>query len=139
MQANLQRKNLATNEMYIEAAKRRVALAMVQEPYVGGVGKMRSCGPARVYQCVGQEEGVVKAAIVVFDADLDIEQDPELTTNNIVVVRIRTAAWSINVVSFYFEPTASLEPYVEHIMRIREKTGTEKLILAGDANAKSVW
>ncbi|CAB3260117.1 unnamed protein product, partial [Arctia plantaginis] len=35
--ANLQRKKLATSEVLIEAGKRKVAVALLQEPYVGGL------------------------------------------------------------------------------------------------------
>lgn len=46
----------------------------------------------------------VKAAIVVFNTNLDVEQCPKLTTHNTAVVRIRTRVWEITVLSVYYEP-----------------------------------
>lgn len=59
----------------------------------------------------------MKAAIAVFDHDMNVIQCPEFTTNNIVVVKIRTSAWEITVVSFYFEPDQPIQPYLEQLKR----------------------
>ncbi|XP_047028061.1 uncharacterized protein LOC124636164 [Helicoverpa zea] len=135
----VRRKNLATQELLIEAGDRKVALALLQEPYVGGIRKMRDYHGVRIFQSADQGEGTVKSAIAVFNHDLDVLQCPELTTNNITVVRIRTRAWEIAVVSFYFEPDQPIEPYLEQLRRIREEMGHLDIIVGGDANAKSTW
>ncbi|CAB3260495.1 unnamed protein product, partial [Arctia plantaginis] len=44
------RKKLATNEVLIEAGKRRVAIALLQEPYVGAAKEMRSHQGVRIFQ-----------------------------------------------------------------------------------------
>lgn len=136
-QANLQRKRLATEEIYIEASKRKLDVALVQEPYVGAGTKMKTRGRARLYQSVGPE--VAKAAIVIFDPDIDITQHPDLTTDNIVVVEMVTTAWSIVLVSYYFEPDSPIEPYLAHVTRITNKFKGRNTIIGGDANAKSTW
>ncbi|XP_063378586.1 uncharacterized protein LOC134665540 [Cydia fagiglandana] len=138
-QANLQRKKLATDELLVEAERRKIALALLQEPYVGASKEMRSHRGVRIYQSDGTEEGVVKAAIAIFDDDLNVEQYPKLTTNNIVVVGISTVAWRITLVSIYFEPDQPIEPYLEHLSKIRKEIDSNKWIIGGDANAKSVW
>lgn len=112
-------------------------MAVLQEPYVGGAGYMRSYPGVRIFQGAG--EGIVKAAIAVFDPTLDIIQHPELTTNNIVVVEVRTSAWKIALISLYFEPLQPIEPYLEHLREIVGILGSSKLIIGGDANAKSMW
>lgn len=123
----------------VEADKRKVEFALLQEPYVGGISRMKGYRGARVYQNTEYGEGTVKAAIAVFNQDLDVIQCPELTTNNIAVVRIRTRAWQITAISFYFEPTQPIEPYLEQIKTIVDKIGQGRVIVGGDANAKSTW
>ena len=59
---------------------------------------MRNYRGSRIYQCEVDGSGRVKAAIAVFDSDLDVIPYPKFTTNNIVVVGIRTKAWEIAVV-----------------------------------------
>ncbi|GBP97436.1 hypothetical protein EVAR_61142_1 [Eumeta japonica] len=41
MQSNLQRSKLATTELLVEAARRKIAVAIVQEPYIGNIGELR--------------------------------------------------------------------------------------------------
>lgn len=139
IQANLQRKKLATNELLLEAVKRKAAAALIQEPYVGGQKSMKSQRGVRIFQNTGIGEGTVKAVIAIFDSHLDVIQYPELTTNNIVVVGIQTGAWKVILVSYYFEPDLPMAPYLNHIAKICEATGVRRLIIGGDANAKSTW
>lgn len=138
-QANLQRSKLATEELLLEAVNRKLAIALLQEPYVGGIKCMREYRGVRIYQSSTIGEGTVKAAIAVFDKDLDVIQCPQLTTNNIVVVRIRTRAWTITLVSYYFEPDQPMDPYLEHIKKVKREVGNSRFIIGGDANAKSTW
>lgn len=138
-QANLQRKLLATDELMLEAKKRKIAIALVQEPYVGRIKAMKSYGGARVYQDSSSNGGTVKAAIVVFDQDIDVIQCPKFTTKNIVVVKLRTSAWEILAVSYYFEPDQPIGPYLDHLTNVMKELGPRKAIFGGDANAKSVW
>ncbi|KAL0822118.1 hypothetical protein ABMA28_005482 [Loxostege sticticalis] len=138
-QTNLQRKELATTELMVEASRRKLAFALVQEPYVGGRKRMKDYRGARVYQNASVGDGTVKAAIVVFDADLDVIQCPKLTTDNIVVVRIRTSAWEIAAVSFYFEPDQPIGPYLDQMRNVVEVMGPRRLLIGGDSNAKSTW
>ncbi|KAJ8705883.1 hypothetical protein PYW08_012929 [Mythimna loreyi] len=112
---------------------------MIQEPYVGGTRSMKTYRGARIYQCEAEGSGRVKAAIAVFDDDLDVIPYPKLTTNNIVVVGIRTKAWEITVVSYYFEPDQPISPYLDHLSKIKLEMGTGRLLIGGDANAKSTW
>lgn len=118
IQANLQRKKLATNELLLEAVKRRVSVALLQEPYIGGSKEMRSHQGVRIFQNVNYGEGTVKAAIAVFDQHLIVKQYPKLTTNNVVVISVHTDAWEVTLVSFYFEPDRPVLPYLEHLKNI---------------------
>ncbi|KAL0858264.1 hypothetical protein ABMA27_012168 [Loxostege sticticalis] len=138
-QTNLQRKQLATTELMVEASRRKLAFALVQEPYVGGIRRMKDYRGARVYQNAKVGDGTVKAAIVVFDDDLDVIQCPKLTCDHIVAVRIRTSDWEIAAVSFYFEPDKPIGPYLDRLREVVEVLGTRKLLIGGDSNAKSAW
>ena len=138
-QANLQRKRLATTEMFLEAGKRGISVALLQEPYVGGAKVLRSQQGVRVFQSTDVGEGTVKAAIAVFDKDVNVVQYPKLTTNNIAVVGIQTRAWEITLVSIYFEPDKPLEPYLRKLKNIEAANGSKPLIVGGDVNAKSTW
>lgn len=121
----------------MEAGKRGVALALIQEPYVGGAARMKDYRGARIFQGTG--EGTVKSTIAVFDHSIDVIQYPEYTTNNIVVVGARTSAWKITLVSFYLEPDQSIGPYLDHLRKIGEMTECKWLIIGGDGNAKNTW
>lgn len=138
-QANLQRSRLATHELLLEAKAHKIAIALLQEPYVGREVVMKTQQGVRVYQDITSEGGPAKAAIAVFDQDLDVVQCPELTTKNIVVVRIRTRAWTITLISYYFEPDIPIDRYMDHIRKVVSTWGPGGLIFGGDANAKSIW
>lgn len=139
LQANLQRSKLATGELLIEASKRGCAVALLQEPYVGRERRMRGYQGVRIFQSADAGGGTVKAAIAVFDADINVTQYPQLTTQNIVVVGIQTHAWKITLVSLYFEPETPLGPYLERLRGIENELGPGGLIVAGDVNAWNIW
>ncbi|CAF4901376.1 unnamed protein product [Pieris macdunnoughi] len=123
----------------MEAKRKRIAVALIQEPYVGPDKKVEGYKGARIFQCLRNEGETTKAAVVVFDSGIDITQFPELTTPNVVVVGLRTRDLEIVLVSYYFEPVPhNLTPYMSHLMRIHE-TLQQNIIIAGDANAKNIW
>lgn len=103
------------------------------------MGEVRGYRGLRIYQNTGTGRVTVKSAIVIFDDKLDITQYPELTTDNIVVIRIQTKAWTLNMVSLYFEPDKPIENYLTHLQRIHKKLGPINMLIAGDFNAKSPW
>ncbi|XP_063623904.1 uncharacterized protein LOC134795903 [Cydia splendana] len=139
VQANLQRKKLATEELYAEAKQRGIAVALLQEPYVGGAKTTRSYNGVRVFQGTGAGEGPVKAAIAVFDGNIKITQYPKLTTDNVVVVSVQTSAWEVILVSLYLEPDQPMEPHLEQLEKIAKELEPRRWIIGGDFNAKSTW
>ncbi|CAB3258798.1 unnamed protein product [Arctia plantaginis] len=68
----MSRRKLATDELILEASRRKSAVALVQEPYVGTARRMKVYQGVRVFQNTGQGGGTVKAAIAVFDPNLDV-------------------------------------------------------------------
>ncbi|XP_045450167.1 uncharacterized protein LOC123658921 [Melitaea cinxia] len=139
LQVNLQRCKQAYSELLIEASSLGARVALVQEPYVGGVGRVTGKSGIRVFQPADQGNGTVKAAIIIFGADFYVKQYPELTTNNITVVGIRVRGREITLVSFYFEPDLPMDSYLAHLRRVQRETGARSMIVGGDANAKCVW
>ncbi|GBP16353.1 hypothetical protein EVAR_9944_1 [Eumeta japonica] len=75
VQSNLQRSKLATSELLVEADKRKIAVALVQEPYVGDIGELRRYFGCRVFQRMTPPIGLVKAAIVILDNNVVVEED----------------------------------------------------------------
>ncbi|CAB3260026.1 unnamed protein product, partial [Arctia plantaginis] len=65
------RKELATHEIMLIASEKRMAFALIQEPYVGAIGRMKSYGGARIFQNTSQGDGTIKAAIAVFDEEME--------------------------------------------------------------------
>lgn len=122
-----------------EAAQRKWTLGLVQEPYIGGVGKMKNYAGVRIVQCGGNSETVTKAAILIFDTRIDLIPNPLLTTTNFAVAKIKSDKWEIGVVSMYLESDKPIEPYIQWMRKIVSEIGTNKVILGGDVNAWNIW
>ncbi|GBP30616.1 Retrovirus-related Pol polyprotein from type-1 retrotransposable element R1 [Eumeta japonica] len=105
MQSNLQRSKLATTELLVEAARRKIAVAIVQEPYIGNIGELRRYPGCRVVQKTAPRRGPVKAAIMVLNSDVDVEEDQTLNGENVAAAVIKAGNCRIGVVSVYFEET----------------------------------
>ncbi|CAF4950774.1 unnamed protein product [Pieris macdunnoughi] len=122
-------------ELMQEAVKRRAALALVQEPYVGAGTQVIGYAGARVFQ-VSDSAVRTKAAIVVFDQSLKAEL-AGTPTPNIVTIKIDNWPREVHLTFFYFEPKPhAIQPYLEELSReIRKR----RSIIAGDGNAKNIW
>ncbi|GBO98306.1 hypothetical protein EVAR_84188_1 [Eumeta japonica] len=60
-----------------------IAVALVQEPYVGNTGELKRYSGCRVIQRVAPRAGPVKAAILILDSDVDVEEDQTLIDENV--------------------------------------------------------
>ncbi|GBP21018.1 hypothetical protein EVAR_11049_1 [Eumeta japonica] len=89
VQSNLQRSKLATSELLVEADKRKIAVALVQEPYVGNIGELRRYSGCRVIQRMTPRIGPVKAAIIILDSDVDVEENQTLIDENVAAAVIK--------------------------------------------------
>ncbi|GBP97306.1 Putative 115 kDa protein in type-1 retrotransposable element R1DM [Eumeta japonica] len=139
IQSNLQSSKLATSELLVEADRRRIAVALVQEPYVGSIGELRRYPGCRVVQKATPRRGPVKAAIIVLDSGVDVEEDQTLIDENVTAAVIVAGNCRIGVVSVYFEGDMPIGPYLDRVRYVCSKLGTDKIILGGDVNAWSVW
>ncbi|GBO99371.1 hypothetical protein EVAR_598_1 [Eumeta japonica] len=110
MQSNLQRSKLATTELLVEAARRKIAVAIVQEPYIGNIGELRRYPGCRVVQKTAPRRGPVKAAIMVLSSDVDVEEDQTLNGENVAAAVIKAGNCRIGVVSVYFEGDMPIGP-----------------------------
>lgn len=139
LQTNLQRSALATNELFLEARKRNISFALVQEPYVGAAGELKRYSGTRILQCEQNRTKPVKAAIVVFDDDIEILNDQTTINENIVLTCFKTTRWTIALVSVYFENNQPLQPYLNKLREFLDRTRTDKTLVGGDINAWSTW
>ncbi|CAK1598187.1 unnamed protein product [Parnassius mnemosyne] len=119
----------------IEASKSGISIALIQEPYVGGVGYMKDYRGAQLYQCAQRSSGVVKTAIAVFNDNISDTQYPNLTTNNLTVVKIGMGVREVGVISLYLEPDIPIEPYMDHLRHVLTKIGKIEVLIGGDVKA----
>lgn len=114
-------------------------MGMIQEPYVGAEGCIQPRLGYRIIQKVKNRTKPVKSSVVVFDDNIEIIENPILTTENIAVATLRTDAWTLGVISVYFEGSEDIEPYIAHMKRAKSALGCAYIILGGDVNARSAW
>lgn len=130
---------MATQELFREAQNKKISFALVQEPYVGAAGELKRYGQARIIQCGASRTKPVKAAIVLFDQNIEVLNDMTTVTENIVATHLKTDKWIVGVISVYFEDTEPLEPYLEKLKVILDSMQTNKILIGGDVNAWSTW
>lgn len=139
IQVNLQRKRVATQDLLMEAEKRKASVALLQEPYVGSEGVMKKYGGVRVVQAVKGGEKGTKSAIVVFDGRLDVSVNPSLLTSNITYIVVTMGGRKTIFISVYFEGTEPLEPYLQTLRRLCDEVKADYYLIGGDINAWSSW
>ncbi|GBP26465.1 Putative 115 kDa protein in type-1 retrotransposable element R1DM [Eumeta japonica] len=139
IQSNLQRSKLATTELLVEAKRRKITVALVQETYIGNIGELRRYPGCKVVQKTTPRRGPVKAAIIILNSDIDSEEDQTLNDGNVAAAVIKAENCRIGVVSVYFEGDMPIGPYLDRVRYVCAKLGTDKIILRSDVNAWSVW
>jgi hypothetical protein len=117
----------------------RVAVALVQEPYVGARGEVKPYPGARVIQCTLNRSKPVKAAIIGFDDQLRITHDPQLVTETEVAIILEAGTLRVGLVSLYYAGDKEIEPYLERTKAACKKLGTNHTLIGGDTNAWSHW
>ncbi|GBP97797.1 hypothetical protein EVAR_90930_1 [Eumeta japonica] len=134
IQSNLQRSKLATSELLVEADRRKIAVALVQEPYVGNIGEVLRYPDAESSKR-RPAKGTRKAAIIVLDSSVDVEEDQTLIDEN-VTAAVCSRNCRIGVVSVYSK-RHPIGPYP--IARyVCSKLGTDKIIL-GATSTRGVY
>lgn len=138
IQSNLGKGETATQECIGEALSRRISVALLQEPYVGNKGIMS------ISQRVAQKrdatyENRIKAAIVVLNENVLVEERPDLVTENMVGIVVVSGGTRIGFVSFYWEDYKDVTVYINQLEHIIEELDTNLVIIGGDCNASSPW
>ncbi|KAL0852476.1 hypothetical protein ABMA28_000643 [Loxostege sticticalis] len=123
----------------MEAVKRKISVALLQEPYTGATRLMKTHQGTRVVQCTSSSDKPVKAALVLFDDSIDLTLCPSLTTKNMAVASLKTEAWEVLVASVYLEGDGDIEADISQIGKVVDKSGGNGLILGGDVNAWNIW
>ena len=113
-------------------------MALIQEPYIGSIGEMRSHKNARIVQKTTARQKPVKAAVIIFGDHLEVIEDPQLVDENIAAVTIKAGNLRIGVVSVYFEGDCEMEPYLNRLRQVCAKL-PQNIIVGGDVNAWSTW
>ncbi|GBP24846.1 hypothetical protein EVAR_14179_1 [Eumeta japonica] len=108
----LQRSKLATTELFVEAETRKIALTLVQEPYVRNIGEL--------------QRGV------------NVEEDQTLIDKNVTVIVIKAGKCRIGIVLAYFEEDKPIDLYLDRVRYVCSKLGMGKVILGGDDNSWNV-
>ncbi|GBP83195.1 hypothetical protein EVAR_66746_1 [Eumeta japonica] len=97
------RSKVATAELLVEAERRNITVALVQKPYIGNAGELRRYPGCRVAQKTTQRRGSVKAAIIILNSGVDVEEDQTLNVKNVAAAIIKAGNCRIGVASVYFE------------------------------------
>ncbi|GBP65857.1 Putative 115 kDa protein in type-1 retrotransposable element R1DM [Eumeta japonica] len=124
IQSNLERSKLATAELLVEAGRRKIAVALVQEPYVGNIGELRRYPGCRVVQKATPRRGPFKAAIIILNSGVNVEEDQTLIDENVTAAVIKAGNCRIGVVSVYFKGDIPIDPYVDGVRYVCSKLGT---------------
>ncbi|KAL0852573.1 hypothetical protein ABMA27_016991 [Loxostege sticticalis] len=114
-------------------------MALIQEPYIGNTGTVKSYPGVRILQCARKTDKVIKAAIAVFDDTVPVTLCPTLTTENVAVAVMGIGAHAIGMISVYLEGDADIEPDLVTIGRAIEGLDTAQILMGGDFNAWSCW
>ncbi|GBP89237.1 Putative 115 kDa protein in type-1 retrotransposable element R1DM [Eumeta japonica] len=139
IQSKLQRSKLATTELLVEAERRKIAVALVQEPYIGNIGELRCYPGCRVVQKTTPRRGPDKAAIINLNSDVDVEEDQTLNGENVAAAIIKAGNCRIGIVSMYFEGDMPIGPYLDRVRYVCSKLGTEKIILGAMLTRGAWW
>ncbi|GBP00241.1 hypothetical protein EVAR_66469_1 [Eumeta japonica] len=89
---------------------------------------------AKRYPAVGSSNGgpacrTRKAAILILDSDVDVEEDQTLIDENVTAAVVTAGNCRIGVVSVYFECDKPIGPYLDRVKWVCSKLGTNKIIL----------
>ncbi|GBP96903.1 hypothetical protein EVAR_84156_1 [Eumeta japonica] len=100
--------------------------------------ELRRYPGCRVVQKTAPWRGPVKAAIMVLNSDVDVEEDQNLNGENVAAAVIKAGNCRIGVVSVYFEGDMPIGPYLDRVRYVCSKLGTDKIIL-GAMSTRGVY
>lgn len=134
-QINLQGSRACLEEMRQIVNEKGIDILLVQEPY-SWEGRLPTVNGCRNYYI----EGNPKAAILIYNDNLEMVFQKELSTSHHVSGRLYVCNNNVNLVSSYFQFSDDIEPHIQQWERIMRHSGATDSILAGDVNARSpLW
>lgn len=139
LQFNTGRGRASTFESLREASVRKIQVLLLQEPYVGNMGKMSVPAGCRVVQSTGSLNEPVRSAIVVLDQNIRFIENSKFISRDIVGVIIKIDNLKIGLVSVYLDKDLDLLLYLNCIKSIFRGMGCNRMVVAGDFNASSPW
>ncbi|KAI5631238.1 endonuclease-reverse transcriptase domain-containing protein [Phthorimaea operculella] len=123
-----------------EAVKQKYSLLLIQEPYVGSKAHVTIGSNFRVIQRITQNTSKpVRAAIVLIDPNIQVIDNPDLVSEDIVGTTIKIGERKIGILNMYLHGEADIHVDLHKIRDIIQKLNTTDTIIAGDVNAKSFW
>lgn len=133
-QLNAQSSSACIDEIRNVAKDHGLDIIIIQEPYIirGIIPKM--AGIRTYYK--GNES---KVATLVFDQNIEVLFDRQLTNTHHVVVKIHKGNYAVNLVNSYFQFNEIVETHLNSWDKIVRELGNENIIFAGDVNSKSLY
>ncbi|GBP87883.1 hypothetical protein EVAR_63822_1 [Eumeta japonica] len=106
VQSNLQRSKRATTELLVEAERRNIAVALIQESFIGNTGELRR-----------------------YPSGVDVEEDQTLDDEDVAATIIKAEKCRIGVMSMYFEGDKPIGPYLDRVRYVFSKLRIDKIML----------
>ncbi|CAK1594228.1 unnamed protein product [Parnassius mnemosyne] len=128
----------ASKECLQMAISQRIALLLLQEPYVGAKAHV-TCNRHVIQKPTSNRDKPVKSAVIVVDPTYLIIENPEHVSENIVGFIVKIGKFEVGIINVYLEKDGNIEEDTRKITRIVHDMATENVILTGDFNARSLW
>lgn len=139
LQANLARAQLATTEAAVFAARNRIDVMILQEPYAVKNTPWKASGSTRIV-AANQPEQYPWAIVQVNNPKLRVHNIKQESNEYFAVAQIEAEDWSIYVASVYLRHSQDLGPMLNKMERFIHRTAGKNVIIGGDMNASStMW
>lgn len=144
-QLNAQGSRAVIDQVRQISTEQKIDIMLLQEPYVfankipGLELTAVTLTDRKKFATVSTAEKI-KAAIVVFNKQINILKIEQLSNTHFICVEISTKKDRFYLVSAYFQHCEHIEPYLAHLERILNLLQGENIIICLDSNAKStLW
>ena len=142
MQINAQNSKAVSDEVRKLSCERHIDVIAMQEPYTfqgssTGMGiTTKIITDTKSFSKV-RTAGKIKAAIVVFNKNMDILKIEQFCNTHLVCVEIKLEKTRLYMISAYFQHCEPIEPYLRHLSMILNSLQGHPIVTCLDANAKS--
>lgn len=138
-QINMGRGRIATAELKEISVTKKIALALIQEPYARK-GKVEGMGADVRCLTANKPDSNPWACIAVFDRNVDAMVITELSDDCCVCAEITGTFGKIILVSIYCRMGGRMEDETAKIQKIVDRLPGRRILLGGDVNARNgLW